>query len=209
MASNRGRGRAPWRRLVNSDQTFGGTMQTPFVSPLLRKKHHCIVIGAGLAGLAAAYRLSQRGWKVDVFEAHSRLGGRVFSHHFEEAPHLVCELGGEWIGSDHAAMRRLASAFDLDLIPHQYSFFFWNGHSRSRMYRPGDWSFSQESAEEFEKFKKEFAGYTPEQWKRLDQFDWWTCLRLRGFTDDELRRRDLMDSTDFGESIRHTSAYME
>ena len=28
-----------------------------------------------------------------------------------------------------------------------------------------------------------------------------------GFTEDDLRLRDLMDSTDFGESIRHVSAY--
>jgi hypothetical protein len=38
-------------------------------------------------------------------------------------------------------------------------------------------------------------------------FDWWTVLRSLGFTTEELQQRDLTDSTDFGETIRLTSAY--
>ena len=34
----------------------------------------CIVIGAGLAGLAAAYRLAKARWKVTVLEAQKRFG---------------------------------------------------------------------------------------------------------------------------------------
>jgi hypothetical protein len=30
-------------------------------APLLRKRYSCIVLGAGLSGLAAAYRLTERG----------------------------------------------------------------------------------------------------------------------------------------------------
>jgi protoporphyrinogen/coproporphyrinogen III oxidase len=37
------------------------------------------VIGAGLAGLTAAYRLRQRGFDVTVFEARDRVGGRVWT----------------------------------------------------------------------------------------------------------------------------------
>ncbi len=44
------------------------------------KPRHCLVIGAGLAGLAAAHRLLQNKWTVEVLEADAnRLGGRVFS----------------------------------------------------------------------------------------------------------------------------------
>jgi oxygen-dependent protoporphyrinogen oxidase len=37
------------------------------------------IIGAGLAGLSAAYRLQQRGFDVTVFEARDRVGGRVWT----------------------------------------------------------------------------------------------------------------------------------
>lgn len=36
-----------------------------------------IVVGAGIAGLAAAYRLQQNGWSTKVLEASSLVGGRV------------------------------------------------------------------------------------------------------------------------------------
>jgi monoamine oxidase len=41
----------------------------------------------------------------------------------------------------------------------------------------------------------------------LDKVDWWTHLSDIGFTRDDLILRDLADSTDFGESIRHVSAF--
>lgn len=44
-----------------------------------RKNRKIGIIGAGLAGLTAAYRLIQQGLDVDVFEAKNRVGGRVFT----------------------------------------------------------------------------------------------------------------------------------
>ena len=40
---------------------------------------HAIVVGSGLAGMTAAYRLQQQGWSVTVLEAGARAGGRVLS----------------------------------------------------------------------------------------------------------------------------------
>ncbi|CAK6537260.1 MAG: Protoporphyrinogen oxidase HemY/PPOX [Candidatus Midichloria mitochondrii] len=37
------------------------------------------IIGAGLAGLTAAYRLHKENSNVDIFEARNRVGGRVFT----------------------------------------------------------------------------------------------------------------------------------
>jgi monoamine oxidase len=58
----------------------------------------CVVIGAGLSGLAAAHALTKENWEVAVLEAQPFTNGRVYSFEFEQAPGLVCELGGEWIG---------------------------------------------------------------------------------------------------------------
>jgi monoamine oxidase len=64
----------------------------------------CVVIGAGLAGLSAAYALTKAGWEVTVLEAEKWTGGRVYSFRFPDAQDLVCELGGEWIGNGHEKM---------------------------------------------------------------------------------------------------------
>ena len=38
-----------------------------------------IIIGAGIAGLAAGDELRKRGWGVTILEARERVGGRVWS----------------------------------------------------------------------------------------------------------------------------------
>lgn len=57
--------------------------------------HDAIVIGAGIAGLAAAYALTQAGWRVRVLEARPRVGGRIWTVRSEaDSP---VELGAEFV----------------------------------------------------------------------------------------------------------------
>jgi monoamine oxidase len=73
-----------------------------------------IVIGAGLAGLSAAYDLHRAGWRVTVLEARDRVGGRVHSmRKFSDG--LVAEGGGEFIEASHTRMIALAKQFGLQL----------------------------------------------------------------------------------------------
>ena len=73
-----------------------------------------IVIGAGMAGLSAAYDLHRAGWHVIVLEARSRVGGRVFSlRNFSNG--LVAEGGGEFIDEHHTRMLAYAKEFKLSL----------------------------------------------------------------------------------------------
>ncbi len=53
-----------------------------------------IVIGAGIAGLAATQRLAAAGLNVMVLEARERLGGRIFTQHHDGYP---VELGAEFV----------------------------------------------------------------------------------------------------------------
>jgi monoamine oxidase len=55
-----------------------------------------IVVGAGLAGLAAARRLSQWGVQVTVLEARNRIGGRVHTLRDPRFP-MPVELGAEFV----------------------------------------------------------------------------------------------------------------
>ena len=65
-------------------------------------KKHITVLGAGVAGLVAAYELEKMGHTVDIIEASNRIGGRVWTHRFgteKDAPYA--ELGAMRIPSDH------------------------------------------------------------------------------------------------------------
>jgi monoamine oxidase len=75
-----------------------------------------IVVGAGLAGLAAAYRLAQAGIGVQVHEAHAdRVGGRCWTARGIFGGGQLAEHGGEFIDSEHHALRRLVTELGLTL----------------------------------------------------------------------------------------------
>lgn len=168
-----------------------------------RRNYSAIVIGAGLSGLAAAYQFKQAHWNVSVLEARERIGGRVLSHSFDGSD-LVCELGGEWVGESHERLKALCHDFGIELKDHRFA----ASLMRDGVFkRPNEWDFSAQAKTAFEKFRKRYERYTLSEKKRLDRFDWWTWLEEIGFTEDDLLLRDLQDSTDFGESIRHVSAF--
>jgi len=71
------------------------------------------VAGAGLAGLVAADELARSGAEVTVFEARSRVGGRVWSQTLPNG--AVIEMGAEYILPGNTAIRVLAGRFGLGL----------------------------------------------------------------------------------------------
>ncbi len=75
-----------------------------------------LVVGAGLAGLTAAYRLKQAGVPVKVIEARNRVGGRVRSLPNAAGTNLIAELGGEFIDTDHVTLRSLAEELGLKIV---------------------------------------------------------------------------------------------
>ena len=64
------------------------------------------VVGAGVAGLAAAERLRRRGHRVAVLEARDRIGGRILTHHDSKLP-LPIELGAEFIHGEAPETERV------------------------------------------------------------------------------------------------------
>ena len=188
--------------LRSAGAVAAGTILAPSVLTQRRPKR-CVVIGAGFAGLAAAYKLKKAGWSVTVLEARDRIGGRVFSHKFAHTD-LICELGAEWVGESHERLKALCHDFKIPLQKHQFEDYLLRD---GRVYRPGQWGFSPQAKAAFEKLMAGYDKLSPLAKTRLDRYDWWTYLEKIGFTNDDLLLRDLMDSTDFGESIRHVSAF--
>ena len=67
-----------------------------------------MVIGAGLAGLAAADDLARGGADVEVVEARERVGGRTWSQVLPNG--AVIELGAEFVLAGNSAVRALAQS---------------------------------------------------------------------------------------------------
>ena len=74
-----------------------------------------IVIGAGLAGLAAAYELTQAGHDVTILEARTRPGGRVHTLREPFSDGLYAEAGALYIPDFHDFTMKYARLFNLSL----------------------------------------------------------------------------------------------
>lgn len=74
-----------------------------------------VVLGAGVAGLAAAVELAKAGLEVDVLEARDRAGGRVWSQDLPGCPRPV-ELGAEFVHGDDRSFVRLLRRSGLQTV---------------------------------------------------------------------------------------------
>ncbi len=72
------------------------------------------IIGGGVAGLTAAYRLQAAGATPIVFEASNRWGGRMFTH-YDFYKGMFCELGGEFVDTNHEDLQKLASELGVEM----------------------------------------------------------------------------------------------
>ena len=115
--------------LEGLDSAAARTASTPTIA----------IIGGGIAGLHAAYVLKNAGYTATVYEAASRVGGRMFTARNMMGQGLYTELGGEFIDSIHTDMLNLAKTFGLELLdtklpntsPLKGQAYFFNGRHYS------------------------------------------------------------------------------
>lgn len=177
--------------------------------------HDVVVLGAGLAGLAAARDLVRGGADVLVLEARERVGGRVEQTRLADG--RLVQLGGEVIGPHHHAYRELVDELGLTIIP-------------SFPGRPGDdtWMladgltigkgipwFTDADLLSYERVEDEFRALARtvdpvDPWShpeadRLDRLSVGAWLRDRGATPAVVRARDVAMLALAAESIERTS----
>src|SRR5688500_5518130 len=83
--------------------------------PMGTEHPRVVIVGAGIAGLIAGYRLQQAGIPVRLYDAQNRAGGRMFSLRNFFPDNQVAELGGELIDTGHTHIRGLAQELGIEL----------------------------------------------------------------------------------------------
>jgi monoamine oxidase len=79
------------------------------------KSQRVLVVGAGIAGLVAAFELQRSGHAVTVFEARARPGGRLNTLRAEFADGLYAEAGAYDFGDAYTLLQQYIGLFNLPL----------------------------------------------------------------------------------------------
>lgn len=156
-----------------------------------------IVIGAGVAGLAAAKALQDKGENVLVLEAKDRVGGRAYTNRdFADSP---VEFGAEFIHGDQVATWELIKTLDLPTL-------HWNKEDDSVVrLEDGSWLTMAEARSSHPDFDLTRSWNLPNV-EPLPNEDWRSYLRRIGFDKWQLRyvRRSFANAC--GENMRFLSA---
>lgn len=72
------------------------------------------IIGAGMAGLNAAYQLKKWGINATVYEASARTGGRMLTIKDNFGQGITTDLGGEFVDTTHLDIIELAKEFGIE-----------------------------------------------------------------------------------------------
>ena len=73
------------------------------------------IVGGGVSGLVAAWRLAIAGVPVEIFEATGHTGGRMYTLRDFTPEGQFCELGGEFVSSTDEALIRLCAELGIGL----------------------------------------------------------------------------------------------
>ncbi|MBS0379519.1 MAG: FAD-dependent oxidoreductase [Proteobacteria bacterium] len=84
--------------------------------PAAPRPQRVAVVGAGLAGLVAAYELMRSGHEVTLYEARERCGGRIRTRHDAFGDGLYVEEGALEFGDGYTLVNHYAAEFGLATV---------------------------------------------------------------------------------------------
>ncbi|MDT4953421.1 MAG: monoamine oxidase [Acidobacteriota bacterium] len=188
-----------------------------------------VVIGAGLAGLSAAYQLWQAGHDVTILEARTRAGGRVHTLRAPFADGLHAEAGAMFIPDSHDLTMHYVRLFHLPLVPIPFKQRAPVFYLQGKRINPAEqdkvaWPLNLSMEEKrmgltgmTEKYVisvlKEMGDATSPDWppgelKKYDRMTYAEFLRSQGASSDAVRLLRLNDADLTGDGVDSVSALM-
>src|SRR5438128_669198 len=193
------------------------------------RRRRIVIIGAGLAGMAAAYQLIESGHDITILEARTRAGGRVHTLREPFADGLHAEAGAMFIPDSHDLTMHYIKLFRIPLvrIPHEKRDinFYLRGKRFNAQDAPTINGLLNLSPEEkrlgisgmtdkylvpvlSEMGDATSFGWPPERLKKYDLMTYAQFLRERGASDEAVRLLRLNDADLTGDGVEAVSALM-
>ena len=76
-------------------------------------KKKIIIIGGGLSGLYLGYKLKKEGFSIQILEANTRIGGRIYTKNIN---HTKVELGATWLWKYNEELLKLCAELQISLF---------------------------------------------------------------------------------------------
>jgi monoamine oxidase len=186
-----------------------------------------IVVGAGLAGMSAAYELIQAGHDVTILEARMRAGGRVQTLREPFSDGMYAEAGAMYVADNHDWTLKYIKLFDVELdpVPHSDLSTLLRMRGRQVELKPNAkvaWPFNLKQDEQaldrrglWEKYvvpvlkdlENDLApDWSPASLKQYDQISFAELLRRRGASPDAVSIMNLGLASGLGNGADAVSA---
>ena len=102
--------------LIQSSAVIAGSALIPQMTWAKNKDASpVVIIGAGAAGLAAAYQLQKAGKKFVIYEASARIGGRIYTEKNINEDGQFCERGAELVDTPHKNLLQLCKELQVEI----------------------------------------------------------------------------------------------
>lgn len=117
-------------------------------------EYDVIIVGAGIAGLAAGEFLQQAGKKILILEAQARVGGRIWT---DDSLGFSADLGASWIhGSMKNPITKLTEKYQIPTVPSNVESLSLKRYDSLCLY---DWEGKRVSPKEIQHLKRQLEEF--------------------------------------------------
>src|SRR5450432_103797 len=154
-----------------------------------------VIVGAGMAGLNAAYQLNKLGIRSNIYEVSARSGGRMFTLRDQFGKGITTDIGGEFVDTTHTDILQLAKEFNLSLYDlredklSSKTFYFEDRHMNQSDLRKAIEPYSKQLIKDFLSLPPLIDHSTAESFRHFDDIsitEYLTSLGISGWLFDFL-----------------------